>query len=75
MSIVADSENWVLFQSRYDYMAIPASLAVEVMKSMKVMDSAHNLSKSSDINIKMINAEQMTVAIAKYKMLPEEPDK
>jgi len=70
-----EKENWVLFQTKYEYMALPVSLATEVMKYMIVMKKEKTFELSDDeISIRMLNADAMTVARVKAKMKPKEEE-
>ena len=70
-----EKENWVLFQTKYEYMALPVSLATEVMKYMIVMKKETGFELSDDeISIRMLNADAMTVARVKAKMKPKEEE-
>lgn len=67
-------QNWILLQSRYDYIALPVDLAVEVMKVMRLVTKSGNKIDlaTGDVSVIVISAEQMTVALVKAKMLPPE---
>lgn len=69
-------ENWVLLQSRYDYIALPISLGLEVMKVMKVVTKAGSKIdlSTSDATATIVSGEQMKVALVKSKMLPKEDE-
>ena len=64
-------ENWVLFNTQYNFMALPVSVAVEVMKHMVCLESIGGKMELSDkeIKVQMLNKDAMTVAIAKHKMV------
>jgi hypothetical protein len=66
--------NWILLQSRYDYIALPVELAVEVMKHMRVVSKSGNKIEltTGDVNAVIISGDQMTVALVKSKVLPKE---
>lgn len=70
-------QNWILLQSRYDYIALPVDLAVEVMKVMRLVTKSGNKIDlaTGDVSVIVISAEQMTVALVKAKMLPPEGEK
>jgi hypothetical protein len=69
-----NGENWILIQSRYDYIALPATMAVEVLKSMRIVSKSGNKIElaGEGASFHVISHEQMCVAIAKSKMLPKE---
>ena len=70
-----EKENWVLFQTKYEYMALPVSLATDVMKYMIAMKKEKTFELSDDeISIRMLNADAMTVARVKAKMKPKEEE-
>lgn len=67
-------ENWMLFQSRYDYIALPISVAVEVLKHMKVVSKSGSKIElaTGEATVQIVSGEQMTVALVKAKLLPKE---
>jgi hypothetical protein len=66
--------NWILLQSRYDYIALPVELAVEVMKNMRLVSKSGDRIEvnTGDVNAIIVSGEQMAVALVKAKMLPKE---
>jgi hypothetical protein len=69
-----DEPNWILFQTRYDYMALPVDLATEVLRHMKMMskDNGQWEIAQNEISIQLLPSEKMTVALVKAKMLGKE---
>jgi hypothetical protein len=72
----SNGENWILIQSRYDYIALPASMATEVLKVMRVVSKSGGKIELANegAQIHVVSHEQMCVAIAKAKMLPKESE-
>jgi len=67
-------ENWILFQSRYDWIALPAELGVEVMKHLRTMNkgSAGWSVSNESASIALMTGDQMRVAQVKAKLVPPE---
>ena len=67
------TENWLVLSTRYDYMALPIEIGVEVLKHMRMMTktgSKWEISSNGDVQVSVVNGETMTVALVKARMLP-----
>jgi len=73
-SSIDPESNWILIQTRYEYMALPIDVAMEVLKHARMVDHSNGkISLSSgDMNLKLATGDQMHVALVKSKMLPKE---
>ena len=67
-------QNWILIQTRYDYMALPVDVALEVLKTMRLVTHSGGKVELSDseVGVKLVSGGQMHVALVKSKMLPKE---
>jgi hypothetical protein len=75
MSLTNSTEdNWLLIQTRYDYMALPVEVALEALKHMRVVSMTNGKVEVSngEVSVKLIGGDQMTVALVKAKMTPKE---
>jgi hypothetical protein len=77
MSATNESEdNWILIQSRYDYIALPVELATQVLRRMRVVTKNNGKIELANegAQIHVISNEQMQVALVKARMLPKEDE-